>query len=353
MDRKNGTRTSRARGGVAWRAAALACCLSVATLAARAAGIDYRLGHGLEIADTGLLLGGYATTSFFALRGGSTRAALDNLSLFVNWQNDGRLSFFSELDYENVLDTSDAGQEGREHYLALERFYLDYAISDTVTLRAGKFLTPIGRWNLVHATPLVWTTSRPLVTQLTFPTNATGLMLNGSLPGLANGVEYSLYASKDTELRPNPALDPFREALGAHLNLPLPGSNQLGLSYASFEQERAPDERKQLVGLDLRLARKGWEFSAEGVYRFSERGGRQDERGAFGQLVAPLGERLFGVARYELFRKADEHETTRLAVLGLNYRIASAIVLKTEWVDARENRIDATEGFLSSLSVLF
>ncbi len=315
--------------------------------------INYRLGEGLQIADTGLSLGGYATASLAKLRDAPSRVALDNLSLFVWWQNDGRWKFFSELDYENALASNAAGQDGEDHYLALERFYLDYALSDTTTLRAGKFLTPIGRWNQIHATPLVWTTSRPLVTVRTFPTNATGLMLNGTLPGVASGLDYSLYASKDSEIRPNPALDPFNEALGAHLNLGLSDSSQLGLSYAAFEQDRTPDERKQLIGADFRWARKRWEFSAEGVYRYSDQGSARDEKGAFAQLVAPLSDRLYGVARYELFRRAGESVTTRLGVAGLNYRVTPAIMLKAEWVDARGNRVDAPEGFLSSLSVLF
>lgn len=355
---KAGPRSPRPAG---WRATACrlaACGLLFAAMQAHAgdapaSDINYRLGEGLRIADTGLSLGGYATASLSKLRDAPTRVALDNLSLFVWWQNDGRWKFFSELDFENVLASSAAGQEGEDHYLALERLYLDYAISDTTTLRAGKFLTPIGRWNQIHATPLVWTTSRPLVTVRTFPTNATGLMLNGTLPGVAGGLDYSLYASKDSEIRPNPALDPFNEALGAHLNLALSDASQLGLSYAAFEQDRTPDERKRLAGVDFRWARKRWEFSAEGVYRFSDRGSARDEKGAFAQLVAPLSDKLYGVARYELFRKAGESVTTRLGVAGLNYRVTPAIVLKAEWIDARGNRVDAPEGFMSSLSVLF
>src|SRR5512143_2372220 len=183
--------------------------------------INYRLGEGLRLADTGFSLGGYATASYEHLEHAPARTALDNLSLFVWWQGEGRWKFFSELDYENVVAHPSSDVPGEERYLALERLYVDYALNDTTTVRAGKFLTPIGRWNLIHATPLVWTTSRPFVTTEVFPTNATGLMLNGTLPRFADGAEYSLYASNGNELRPNPALDPFREAIGAHLALPL------------------------------------------------------------------------------------------------------------------------------------
>ena len=315
--------------------------------------INYRLGEGLQVADTGFSLGGYATASYQNLAHAPSRIALDNLSLFVWWQGENRWKFFSELDFENVLASNAFGREGKDHYLALERLYVDYAISDTTTLRAGKFLTPVGRWNLIHATPLVWTTSRPLVTTRSFPTNATGLMLNGTLPTVAHGTEYSLYASKGSELRPNPTLDPFYEAIGGHVAFPLLQDGQVGFSYASFEQKKTRDEKKQLVGLDFVWSRNRYELSAEGVYRFSDNGSAWDEKGVFGQLVVPLAGKLYAVGRYEIFRQARETEAAKLWVAGLNYRITPAIVLKAEWNGAAHNTIDAPEGFMSSLSLLF
>jgi hypothetical protein len=337
---------------------AAALCLGFASLIASADGnplsdINYRLGEGLRVADTGFSLGGYATAGYENVHGASSRATLDDLSLFVWWQGEGRWKFFAELDYENVLSSRSLHTEGDKRYLALERIYFDYALSDTSNIRAGKFLTPIGRWNLIHATPLVWTTSRPLVTEGTFPTNATGLMLTGTLPSLGNGVEYSIYASKSSEIRPNPAQDPFNEAIGAHLILPLPGDGQFGISYAAFEQRKTRDEKKQLLGLDFVWSRNRYEISGEGIYRFSDNGSSWDEKGAFVQLVIPIYDRLFAVGRYEIVRKAQENGTTQLWVGGLNYRITPAIVLKAELMGGRNNRIDAPEGFMSSISLLF
>lgn len=333
-------------------------CLALTTFQACAdetalSDMNYRLGEGFRVADTGFSLGGYATASYYDLRHAPSRIALDNLSLFVWWQGEGRWKFFSEFDYENVLASNSAGQEGEDQYLALERLYLDYAVTDATTLRIGKFLTPIGRWNLIHATPLVWTTSRPLITTRTFPTNATGLMVNGTLPAVAGGVEYSLYGSKENELRPNPALDPFYEAFGAHVTIPLLADGQVGFSYATFEQEKTRGEHKQLAGADFLWSRNRYELSAEGVYRFSDVGNAGDEKGAFVQLVAPLSEKLYAVGRYEAFRQAQETQTTHLWVAGLNYRFTPAIVLKAEWIGSQNNGIDAPEGFMSSLSLLF
>lgn len=315
--------------------------------------VDYRLGQGLRVADTGFSLGGYATASYEDSPHAPARTALDNLSLFVWWQGEGRWKFFSEFDFENIVASNSSGQNGEDDYLALERLYLDYDVTDMATIRAGKFLTPIGRWNLIHATPLVWTTSRPLTTTRPFPSNVTGLMLYGTLPTVANGLEYTLYASKGDEIRPNPTLDPFYGVIGAHATLPLPADGQIGFSFAGFEQENSPDEKKRLVGVDFVWSRNRYEFSAEGVYRFSDNGNLWNEKGIFGQLVVPLSEKAYAVGRYEYFHPALETEATQLFVAGLNYRYTPAIVLKAEWVGSKNNHIDAPEGFMSSLNILF
>lgn len=317
-----------------------------------ASGFDYRLGSGLQIPGTGFTLGGYATGSLDNLSGDSSRLAVDNLSMFVWWEGQSRWKFFSEIEYENFADIRKES-DGEDDYFSLERLYLDYALTDTSTLRIGKFLTPIGRWNVIHATPLVWTTSRPLATTLAFPTNMTGLMWTGTVPSIGNGLEYSLYASSSTRLRTNPDVDPFFRALGVHFTLPVSPHTQVGFSYANFSQSEMRSDRKRLVGLDYFWTHNRFELSAEAIYRSSNLGGHWDEKGAYVQLVAPIGTRLYAVGRYEVFRKALEPATTQLSVAGLAYQIKPAVILKAEWVTGRHNTINATTGFLSSISVLF
>jgi hypothetical protein len=313
--------------------------------------IDYRLGSGLQIPGTGFTLGGYATGSYDNPSNGPARANLDNLSLFIWWEGDSRFKLFSEIEYENfAADRRESN--GKDNYLSLERAYVDYAWSDTTTLRGGKFLTPIGRWNLVHATPLVWTTSRPLTTFLPFPTNMTGVMVNGNLPSLGS-VDYSIYGAGTDDLRTNPDLDPFVAAIGGHVNFSFGQQAQLGFSFADFEQSRTRFERKHLYGVDFFWTRNRFELSFEGIYRVTDDSTQGAERGAFVQLAAPLTDKLFAVLRGETFRAARQPDATELGVAGLNYRLLPGLVLKAEWIDSRHNTIHAPDGFLSSISILF
>lgn len=313
---------------------------------------SYELGRGLPLGDTGFTLGGYATLRYENLRRQEDRLALDHLSLMLWWEGNGRFKFFTEADLEEGVATARPGTDD-ERFLALERFYLDYAATDRVTLRAGKFLTPIGHWNLIHADPLVWTTSRPLVTEVLFPPSTTGLMVLGTAPLAARALDYAVFVANGREWRRKPGEDPFSEAWGARVNLPLTGRLQVGASFASFEQEGAPDEHRRLAGLDFQWHRNRWELSAEAVQRRTSGLTKRTDRGGFLQAAIPLTRRLYGVARGEALRLAGSGRTARVWVAGVNYRYSRAISLKAEWVTGRDDADTLPDGFLASASVLF
>lgn len=315
----------------------------------------YELGHGLPLGDTGAVLGGYGTISAGDAQDADWRAGVDSLSAFLWWDNGGSWHFFSETELEDSLVAGPGRFTTDEAEVELERFYVDYTPADALKFRVGKFLTPVGRWNLIHASPLVWTTARPLITETTFPTNATGLMVYGTLPWTANGVEYSLYYSPGTELARDRDIDTFEDALGGRLLFsPLPHT-ELGLSYANFEQRQSPDDRKNLYGIDFAWSRWRWELSGEFHYRVtSSRFEDRDEQGLYVQAVAPLTARWYAVARYETFRRSGSARDINVYLGGLNFRPRPAVVLKAEYSSATDtDDIEVRDGLLFSLAVLF
>jgi hypothetical protein len=313
---------------------------------------SYQLGQGLRLGDSCATVGGYGSVQYQDLHDADARAALSHLSMFVWWENDGRLKFFSEFDSHGQFSGDHQSEAGASRYLAIERAYFDYAVSDSLTLRAGKYLTPIGRWNQVHADPLVWTTSRPLITSDIFPDNATGLMALGTVALLGRPADYSVYTSLGRNLRPDPDQDPFYEAYGARLNFPLNKNTQFGLSLAMFDQRSMREERRRLLGFDFLWSNDGYELSGEGIYRTSSEGGVT--RGGFIQGVVPLRGALATVARVETLRGPDDVRLARRrAVLGLNYRSNRAVSLKLEFVKGSDSNGSGPVGVLSSVSVLF
>ena len=120
-------------------------------------------GDGLYASEDGLKFGGYANAVYRRLPNSDKELSLDELSMIVRWEGNSRFRFFGEFEIERPLVWQE-GQDfsNRDSKLDLERLYVDYNWSDKINLRGGRFLTPAGRWNLIHAAPLVWTTLRPL-----------------------------------------------------------------------------------------------------------------------------------------------------------------------------------------------
>lgn len=314
---------------------------------------DYRPGRGWQVPGTGFRLGGYASAGFENDRRRPWELGANDMSLIIRWEGEGKLRFFSELDLEEPLKLEQGhGLTTRHAYLALERAYADYLYSEKLNLRAGKFLTPIGRWNVVHADPLVWTTSRPLITEYSFPTNATGAMVYGTIPLLGKDVDYSLYTAIGEDWRPDPRLDPFEEAYGMHVALSS-DTGEFGISLANFEQKGSVGERKNLFGLDYLWARDRYEISSELIYRFSDEDSKRDERGLFVQGVMPLSERWYGIARYELYDPAGTAPAMNIGVIGLAMKLSPALIFKAEYSHASNNRIQAPEGLFTSFAILF
>ena len=70
------------------------------------------------------------------------------------------VKFASELEIEHgIRGTSD-------NEISLEFAHIDYLVNEPVNIRAGIVLIPIGKFNLLHDSPLNDLTDRPLVSQI-------------------------------------------------------------------------------------------------------------------------------------------------------------------------------------------
>ena len=156
----------------------------------------YQLGKGFDLPLFGLRGGGYVNIAFTDLKNHDWRIGPHDLSLFLYRDFATRWHFFSELELGEPFSLSSSGISTSNADFDIERIYVDYRLASRASLRFGKFLTPIGRWNLIHADPLIWTVSRPLTTAVPFSRHAAGLMGPGpwerrtwttvSLPMIAN-----------------------------------------------------------------------------------------------------------------------------------------------------------------------
>lgn len=295
-------------------------------------------------------LGGYASAGITSHSNGKTEAALNEISLILGWNNNGRVSFFSELELEDPLYWNDEKQFTHDgSYIDLERFYFDFNLSEKTNLRAGRFLTPAGRWNLLHAAPLVWTTSRPLATSRLFPISTNGVMLFGAIPFNELGLEYNLFAEtlKDQHQDGDEIL--FKDTFGARVDLT--GKFKTGIVLMHFKERMANTPEFNLIGLDFLTHIHDWELSGEGFQRFYTNG-KNGGSGAYVQAVAPLGNRWHAIGRLETFRRPDEASDDKW-LLGLAWRRTNNQILKLEIVGGDTEHDESPKGFLASFAILF
>ena len=116
--------------------------------------------------------------------GGNAKKELDyhRFVLFLGHKFNDKIRFFSELELEHSL----AG-EGKPGEIELEQAYLDFDISDQVTMRGGLFLLPIGILNETHEPPVFYGTERNPIEKNIIPSTwwEGGMGVIGKpLPGL-------------------------------------------------------------------------------------------------------------------------------------------------------------------------
>jgi hypothetical protein len=330
---------------------------------------------GIRIAP-GLTLSGYATAQLLVpdRRGGAgpsgsspsdggaqasrrTRLDLSHLSGIVWWEPSPAWKALAEVDLQDVvqLPAHDDANDGRDSsaYVALDRLYVDWRQSDSLAVRAGKFLTPIGRWNQDHSDPQTWTVLRPLLSDSAFPTSATGLMLFGSVPVATQWVDWQVWGSDGDDLRTSPRTSPFGHAVGARVSTALNPDLQLGLSASRYTEAGATRIEYDLTGIDGAWRFRRAEFSAEAIVRRANDGAAGQEHGWFVQGVMPVADRWWAVARLEAYRRAFDARENRTALLGVVYRSGQHWVFKAEWARASDRASGLPSGLLSSVTLVY
>ncbi len=103
--------------------------------------------------------GGYGELHLNKLKsqnGGTNKDELDmhRFVLFIGHQFDERVRFFSELEVEHNT------VEGGNGAVELEQAYLDFALDETLNIKAGSFLIPAGINNETHEPPTFYGVER-------------------------------------------------------------------------------------------------------------------------------------------------------------------------------------------------
>jgi hypothetical protein len=302
----------------------------------------------------GFKLGGYASAGVVLHRDQETEAAINEISLILSWQNDSRLSFFGELELERPLAWNDDKKfSHKDSHLDLERLYFDYNLSEKLNFRAGRFLTPNSRWNLLHAAPLVWTSSRPLATTELFPTGTNGVMLFGAMPFMNGAFEYKLFGELLEDQEEDGDELKFEHVRGARISYK--NQSDIGLSLLSFREEGNNSASYRMLGLDFITHLKEVEISGEAFQRFNTKN-KDGGSGAYLQSAVPLNSiglnDWYWITRLETLQRPDEGSAERW-LLGATWRVKPTQLLKLEFTGGSKEQAESPRGFSASFALFF
>jgi len=321
---------------------------------------SYQWGRGYHIPAYHLTLGGYTKAAYSSFENGLQEAGLDDLSLFISWSPFSRLQLFSELELEDLFTLN--GVSSFDNAFKVERLYANFLINDEFKVRFGKILTPFSRWNLLHAAPLVWTSSRPMITKgYVVPQHSTGLSAhyNGSL--FNRDFSATLFADDSADLELTSDEHGFNYAFGGRLNYQLSQELNIGSSFVSAQIETEDNADWQYtLGVDFLWQKNQFELQLESFFNLNSSPSTHNKYGVYLQGVAPLFKHFFAVGRYEYMYGNENNDVVQLqaesihvGVVGLVWRPAPPLALKVEYRFGKNNQFNAPSGVLTSIAMFF
>lgn len=316
------------------------------------------MGEGYTVGNVNIA--GYVNLVVEAPHDGKTEIVGDDFSLFVSGRFNKYFNPFFEAEITGATfwrESSTLLADNKPDFV-LERLYNDSNLTENLTLRIGKMLTPVGEWNTIHAAPLVWTTTRPMTTYRSFPEYTSGLALNYSPPH-GKLPEMQLFWQPDGEIQPKPNALVTREYLhtaGIHLNWASGLTDKLGVTLQHADINHS-DESQTLLGLNFKKTLAKFQFETEATYTHVDGRNpvraRDDEWGAYVLGGYAINDKWSAMARYESFVDREATHGSRNALLGLTWRPDPAIAWKLEYVKQDGARLDIGTGLYASFSVLF
>jgi hypothetical protein len=284
---------------------------------------------------------------------GETQGGLEGVNLFLFFDPVSFVHVFGELEIGELLIWED-GEKGprTEADVDVERLYADLGTTDLLSLRFGKFLTPIGQWNQAPAEPFVWTTSEPLVVEEVFDETTSGAMLFGSVFPPGGALSYAAYGTFLDTFGPTPDPKLAEHSAGFYLEWASLQGWAVGASYFA-SQPLAGGSWNHLGGFDARW-RPTERLELSGETYFGE--GTRREGGLWGfftQAVVETVPTLYAVGRYERFEPPGTSRGIDLFDVGLTWIPRYYLRIKADYQFADHADELSAPGFRASISLLF
>lgn len=268
---------------------------------------------------------------------------------FIHGEVSDRIHVMAELEFEHGGLVKGSGDSDGE--IKLEFATLDISFAESFSYRGGVILSPLGKFNLIHDSPLNDFTNRPLVAREIVPTTLSeaGMGFFGTVyPTEAAVLGYELYL-----------VNGFNEAAGARIRSgrgshkadnneekslvgrlnysPFLGLD-LGGSFHVGAYDDAGDHNLSIFALDASYNRGPFDFMGEFASAAVDGAAADSRSGYYAKVgyhflpgaLAPFPNSIFTASfRYDHI-DLDTRDETRLS-FGLNFRPEEETVMKLDY----------------------
>ena len=142
-------------------------------------------------------VGGYMDHELKFTENGDNTFDQHRLIPFIYSDVSDRVKFATEIEIEHGGPDTSGGVSSEKGELKVEFATIDFLMTDWLNYRAGIILSPLGKFNLVHDSPLQDLTDRPMVNRRIIPTtlSESGMGFFGTLyPTEMSKIDYEIYA---------------------------------------------------------------------------------------------------------------------------------------------------------------
>jgi hypothetical protein len=142
-------------------------------------------------------IGGYMDHELRFEENGNHTFDQHRLIPFIYSDVSDRVKFATEIEFEHGGTDSPGGVQGKSGEMKIEFATIDFLMTDWLNYRGGIILSPLGKYNLVHDSPLQDLTDRPMVNRRIIPTtlSESGMGFFGTFyPTELSKIDYEIYA---------------------------------------------------------------------------------------------------------------------------------------------------------------
>ncbi len=299
-----------------------------------------QLSHGYELGQ-GWQSGNYALSGYTNLEvidhfGAPAKLDLDDLSVFASGKVNQWFNPFAEIELsKHTLAQQGGGTNNGD--VIVERFYNDVVFSGQDSLRLGKFLAPLGVWNVTHAAPLAPVISRPYTTARGFSAYIGGVSWRHN-SGDEKMPDWQVYWQPDNELFKQPntqAPRNFHNVVGGQVSKSFGVKDKMGVSFQHGTLiER--DETYILFGLNANHSFGKLTLQAEALsanFSGTQTKAHDTESGIYVLADYALAPQWHSVVGAEYYQDHTVTASSRSTLLAVNYKQRDLpLVWKLEYI---------------------